>query len=782
MYDIVVKNAYDERFSEPSKRQRVADIYFLLIPAFLDSWSQFLHWQEHAPKPLKREFYICILYVLKSGSRELLCRWWRDEITRNHVLFLRLLYDILQTFEYSPELTRSTKTLLTPQVALFMKKIGTEEMTTLLKELSESKENPEEEDKRLRWLSVEVNTLILDVVEAFISDFRTDLTRALDSNPVMTAITELLCRFMSIKQCQAFVHLLYASLRGFVTKFAIVLFKGDNTYLIQLLQQILLHCNFPQDDIHIEASTLLFLLLKLNQRTSGNFGRTRMQTITTLSSLVQSKKIEKDIKLNVSFTRLAEYSLHLYSTLKTRDIDQSIEIEVDDEYAHNYFSNFTRSVQDMSISLMSILRDTLRVTELTQTADPQMIADLFYQIADSYKNTPDLRLHWLDKLALLQEAQGNFVESGIVYTHSSALIVDYLISSGKIHPKLVDVSIFHKISPQIKEFSHTEEEGVCQDSLFSEKGLLSDTRKAIRCFRSAEYYEFASQLYKFISPIYEKNQAYHELAQAHNQLHEMWTKVSLENEQRLFGKYFRVGFFGESFGEDLDNHEYVYKEPKLTHILELTERLKTFYAQKTGKEVIHIDAKHQTTEMDPTKCFLQITKIDPYIFPEETRKTFFEFNTNLSNFVFETPYTLSGKSHADDISGQFKKKTIITISGSFPSIVTRLPVIKKRDVIVTPIQNAIEDIIKRNNDIESAVNQKPINPKTLTQVLQGSALPRTYPPLPLFPSFPLPPSLSLSSPSSSLLSPSLSVIPSYYPLFFPLHEFTFRLSVSLLFN
>src|SRR3990167_6570755 len=89
--------------------------------------------------------------------------------------------------------------------------------------------------------------------------------------------------------------------------------------------------------------------------------------------------------------------------------------------------------------------------------------------------------------------------------------------------------------------------------------------------------------------------------------------------------------------------------------------------------------KSQTTEMDPTKCFLQITKIDPYIFPEETRKTFFEFNTNLSNFVFETPYTLSGKSHADDISGQFKKKTIITISGSFPSIVNRLPVIKKRD-------------------------------------------------------------------------------------------------------
>jgi len=92
--------------------------------------------------------------------------------------------------------------------------------------------------------------------------------------------------------------------------------------------------------------------------------------------------------------------------------------------------------------------------------------------------------------------------------------------------------------------------------------------------------------------------------------------------------------------------------------------------------------------------------------------------------MFETPFTQSGKSHADDVSQQFKRKTILTVAGSFPSMLTRLPVLRKRDVIVTPIENAIEDINKRNVHIATEVNRIPLNPKTLTQVLQGSALPQ----------------------------------------------------------
>ena len=42
--------------------------------------------------------------------------------------------------------------------------------------------------------------------------------------------------------------------------------------------------------------------------------------------------------------------------------------------------------------------------------------------------------------------------------------------------------------------------------------------------------------------------------------------------QRVFGTYFRVGFYGTRFG-DLDEQEFVYKEPSITKLAEISHRL-----------------------------------------------------------------------------------------------------------------------------------------------------------------------------------------------------------------
>lgn len=40
----------------------------------------------------------------------------------------------------------------------------------------------------------------------------------------------------------------------------------------------------------------------------------------------------------------------------------------------------------------------------------------------------------------------------------------------------------------------------------------------------------------------------------------------------MFGTYFRVGFYGCRFG-DLDEQEFVYKEPSITKLAEISYRL-----------------------------------------------------------------------------------------------------------------------------------------------------------------------------------------------------------------
>ncbi|XP_052520460.1 dedicator of cytokinesis protein 9-like isoform X1 [Tympanuchus pallidicinctus] len=54
--------------------------------------------------------------------------------------------------------------------------------------------------------------------------------------------------------------------------------------------------------------------------------------------------------------------------------------------------------------------------------------------------------------------------------------------------------------------------------------------------------------------------------------------------KRLLGTYFRVAFFGQGFFEDEDGKEYIYKEPKLTPLSEISQRLQKLYSDKFGSE------------------------------------------------------------------------------------------------------------------------------------------------------------------------------------------------------
>lgn len=53
----------------------------------------------------------------------------------------------------------------------------------------------------------------------------------------------------------------------------------------------------------------------------------------------------------------------------------------------------------------------------------------------------------------------------------------------------------------------------------------------------------------------------------------VFCSIQNENKSRMLGRYFRVGFYGSRF-EELDGKEYIYKEPKRTHLYAVTERLK----------------------------------------------------------------------------------------------------------------------------------------------------------------------------------------------------------------
>ena len=88
------------------------------------------------------------------------------------------------------------------------------------------------------------------------------------------------------------------------------------------------------------------------------------------------------------------------------------------------------------------------------------------------------------------------------------------------------------------------------------------------------------------------------MSEIHKKLHKAFEKIQSLQGKRVFGTYFRVGFYGQRFG-DLDGEEFVYKEPMLTKLPEIACRLENFYSNKYGVDnLIIIKDSKQVNFMD----------------------------------------------------------------------------------------------------------------------------------------------------------------------------------------
>lgn len=95
---------------------------------------------------------------------------------------------------------------------------------------------------------------------------------------------------------------------------------------------------------------------------------------------------------------------------------------------------------------------------------------------------------------------------------------------------------------------------------------------------------------------------------------------------------------------------------------------------------------------------------------------------NLEAYLFQTPFTLSGKPHGN-LAEQHKRKTILYTKEGFPFFGNRIPVVQREEIVLFPIEVAIEDVKTRNALLFSEINPpagKELSIKTLSQVLNGS--------------------------------------------------------------
>uniref|UniRef100_A0A673MEG0 Dedicator of cytokinesis protein 7-like n=1 Tax=Sinocyclocheilus rhinocerous TaxID=307959 RepID=A0A673MEG0_9TELE len=692
-----------------------------------------------------RSLLICLLWVLKNADEMVLQKWFTDLSVSQLNRLLDLLYLCASCFEYKGKKAFERMNSLTFKKSKDMKAkleeailgsigarqemvrrsrgqlerspsgsaFGSQENLRWRKDMTHWRQTSEKMDKTRAELeheaiidgnlATEANLIILDTLEIIVQTV--SVTESKES--ILGGVLKVLLHSMACNQSALYLQHCFATQRALVSKFPELLFEEETEQCADLCLRLLRNCSSSISTIRAHASASLYLLMRQNFEIGNNFARVKMQVTMSLSSLVGTSQ-----NFNEEFLRRSLKTILTYA-------EEDLELRE---------TTFSDQVQDLVFNLHMILSDTVKMKEHQE--DPEMLIDLMYRIAKGYQTSPDLRLTWLQNMAGKHSERNNHAEAAQCLVHSAALVAEYLsmLEDRKYLP--VGCVTFQNISSNVLEESAVsddvvspDEEGICSGKYFTEAGLVGLLEQAAASFSMAGMYEAVNEVYKVLIPIHEANRDAKKLATIHGKLQEAFGKIVHQDGKRMFGTYFRVGFYGSKLG-DLDEQEFVYKEPAITKLAEISHRLESFYGERFGEdqvEVIKDSNPVDKCKLDPNKAFIQITYVEPYFdtYEMKDRITYFDKNYNLRRFVYCTPFTLDGRAHGD-LHEQFKRKTILTTSHAFPYIKTRINIIHKEEIISTPIEVAIEDMQKKTQELAFATHQDPSDAKMLQMVLQGS--------------------------------------------------------------
>lgn len=124
-------------------------------------------------------------------------------------------------------------------------------------------------------------------------------------------------------------------------------------------------------------------------------------------------------------------------------------------------------------------------------------------------------------------------------------------------------------------------------------------------------------------------------------------------------------YFFQAYFEQENGVDFIYKEPKVTSLSEISERLRNLYSEKFGSDNVKLimdSGPVQITDLDPKIAHIQVTYVVPYFDEMEldVRLTEFERNHDISYFMFETPFTQEGNKARGSPKDQWKRRTILT--------------------------------------------------------------------------------------------------------------------------
>ncbi|XP_063298579.1 dedicator of cytokinesis protein 10 isoform X2 [Pelobates fuscus] len=724
---------------------------------------------------------MCFLHIMKMISKEMLVSYWQRAPNTEIYDFFSILEVCLQNFRYLGKrniirkITAAFKLAQASQNNGTLKGSNSSSQAGLLTQWIHSAHDGQKHPRSqtlpiIRGKNALSNPKLLQIIEftssAASSSNETDIVHHLDieaniATEVCITVLDLLCLFnethqklqpsdnqsvlmkkvfdthllfLQINQSAAALRHVFAAIRMFVNKFPSAFFQGQADLCGPFCYEVLKCCNHHSRSTQTEASALLYFFMRKNfeYNKQTSIVRSHLQLIKAVSQLIADA--------GIGGSRF-QHSLAIINNFANGDKQMKN-------------TPFPAEVKDLTKRIRTVLMATAQMKE--HEKDPEMLVDLQYSLANSYASTPELRRTWLESMAKIHARNGDLSEAAMCYVHIAALIAEYLKRKGywncessqtqsmpledtqtsDYNPLLTSANgkssfsmgwpAFQTITPNIKEEGAMKEDSGMQDTPYNEGTLVEQLDLCVDYLWKSERYELIADVSKPVIAVFEKQRDFKRLSELYYRIHRSYLKIAevVNAEKRLFGRYYRVAFYGQGFFEEEEGKEYVYKEPKLTGLSEISQRLLKLYADKFGADnvkIIQDSNKVNPKDLDPKIAYIQVTYVTPYFDEKEMedRKTDFEKHHNISRFVFETPFTLSGKKHGG-VEEQCKRRTVLTTSHSFPYVKKRIQVVKQTSTELNPIEVAIDEMSKKVSELKELCTMEGVDMIRLQLKLQGS--------------------------------------------------------------
>jgi len=375
----------------------------------------------------------------------------------------------------------------------------------------------------------------------------------------------------------------------------------------------------------------------------------------------------------------------------------------------------------------------------------EMIAWRYTAIINAYEDSPDLQFYYQSHLKAFHEKTNNLPEAAAVALETAQCALRRIRIGYQETCKVDHDEVFVEMTRAASELY--EKAGFAERAINAEHSLAEYHTEKHNYVAAAEAYTRIASLTRQVDG-YETNKknkkprslgTYYRVeffgTRQLNRLREILPPLEPKVGGLGWGKELKEGFVAIAGAErPQGSTRFVFREAKITRIMEICERLRRtqdLLAEKANKpvKVRFLQKQGEERDLKSNELGIRVTKVDPVSDPLPAKQH--KFTPKASSrylsmcecrrFVFETPFTKSGKAHGST-KDQWMRRTTCYVKERFPCREKIQAIVKEVCEELAPIQVSTNMIKHKIQDLqrEAFPNSGVAKLKTLYQVLSGS--------------------------------------------------------------